>query len=122
MDYLTFVNDIEKIWTEQTNSKIAKTYSLNRSVLPALIKLHREWQYVYDEQSKDYDNLELELNHYKSNSDLKNNVELEKKLNELRKVVIELQDENEEYRKKVKNLEENNYNLRNSSIFKKLLG
>jgi len=122
MDYLTFVDDIEKIWTEQTNSKIAKTYSLNRSVLPALIKLHRDWQYVYNEQSKDYDTLELELNHYKSNADLKNIVNLEKKLKELKKVVIELQEENEEYRKKVKILEEKNFDLLNSSFIKKLVG
>jgi len=122
MDYLAFVDDIEKVWTEKDNSKIAQTYSLNRSVLPALIKLYREWRKSYDDLVNEADKLELELNHYKSNKDLFNNIELEKKLKELRKVVIELQKENEKYRKEVIFLKEDNYNLRNSSLFKKLVG
>lgn len=122
MDYLAFISDIEKVWTEKTNSKIAQTYSLNRSVLPALIKLHREWRKTFDDLENDVAKLELELNHYKSDKNLFNNVELEKKLKELKKVVIELQEENEKYCKEVKLLKEDNYTLRNSSIFKKLVG
>lgn len=122
MDYLTFVDDIEKIWTEKDNSKIAQTYSLNRSVLPALIKLHREWTYTFQQQSDDYDKLELELNHYKSNKDLFNNVELEKKLKELRKVVEELQEENYNLSKNNKILDDKFRELENSSLIKKILG
>jgi len=122
MDYLAFVSDIEKIWSESSNSKICKEYSLNRSVLPALIKLHREWKKVYDLEVSNYDELELELNHFKSNQNLVKTVELEKKISELRKVVDELQQENYELEKKVHKLSDCNFNLENKSILQKLLG
>lgn len=122
MDFLEFVDDIDKIWTPEDNSKIAQTYSLNRSVVPALIKLHREWKEAFDSRSEEVQKLELELNHFKSNQNLSNVVELEKKVKELKKVVIELQEEIEEYRKKIKHLKDENYTLRNSSFLKKLVG
>lgn len=122
MDYLSFVSDIEKVWTEKDNSKICQTYSLNRSVLPALINLYRDWEHVYNRLSEDYEKLDLELNHYRANKNNIDNVEKDKKIIELQKVVIELQEENEEYRKEVRNLKEDNYNLRNSSLLKKLVG
>ncbi len=122
MDYLTFIDDIEKIWTEKTNSKIAQTYSMNRSVLPALINLHRQWKDVFDLETSNYDKLELELNHYKSNQNLSTNVELEKKVRELRKIVEEIQEENYNLETKIKVLEKENFDLRHSSIFRKLVG
>jgi len=122
MDYLTFIDDIDKIWSEKTNSKICRDYSMNRSVLPALIKLHREWDNVFNLQTEELNKLDLELNHYKSNKDLFNNVELEKKLNELRNVVTELQEECYQKDKEIRVLKQENYNLHNSSIFKKLVG
>lgn len=122
MDYLTFIEDIQKIWTEKDNSKICRDYSLNRSVLPALLKLNKEWKIVFDDVCNEVDNLQLELNHYRSNKNNVDNVEKDKKIIELQKVVIELQNENEEYRKEVRNLKDDNYNLRNSSLFKKLVG
>jgi len=122
MDYLAFLDDIDKIWTEERNSKIARDYSMNRSVLPALIKLHREWTDVFNRQSEDYDALELELNFYKNNKDLVSNVELSKKIEELKNVVTELQEENYQYEKKIRVLEDENYHLKHKTLFQKLVG
>ena len=122
MDYLAFISDVEKIWTEKTNSKIAQTYSMNRSVLPALINLYREMDKIFNLQSNNVESLELELNHYKSNQNLSTNVELEKKVSELRKIVEEIQEENYNSETKIKVLEKENFDLRHSSIFRKLVG
>ena len=122
MDYLSFISEIDKIWTEQTNSKIAQKYSMNRSVLPALINLHRQWQKSFDLEVSNYDKLELELNHFKSNQNLSSNVELEKKNRELKKVVEEIQEKNYSLEKKIIVLQSQNSDLRNKSLFKKLVG
>jgi len=122
MDYLTFIDDIDKIWTEQNNSKICREYSMNRSVLPALIKLNREWNTVFNSQTEDLNKLDLELNHYKSSKDLSNYVELEKKLDDLNENIIELREENMKYRDEITILERKNSDLQNSSFLKKLVG
>lgn len=122
MDYLTFIDDIDKIWTEEKNSKLAQKYSMNRSVLPALINLHREWTSIFDSQSNKLSKLELELNHYKNNDNLVQNVELEKKVKELKKVVAELQEESYKNDKKIRILESQNSDLQNRTIFQKLVG
>jgi len=93
MDYLSFIQDISKIWTEKENAKISKKYSLNRAVLPALIHLNNEWQIVFDIECKNYDNLELELNHYKSNPNLVEQVELSKIIDNRDKVIFDNQKE-----------------------------
>jgi len=122
MDYLTFIDDIDKIWSEEDNSKICRDYSMNRSVLPALMKLHREWTYSFDQLSNERDEIELQLNHFKSDVDLSNYVNLQKELNDLRKELNDLKQDKEEYRKEIVILKQDNYNLRNSSIFKKIIG
>jgi len=122
MDYLAFISDIDEIWTEQTNSKIAQKYSMNRSVLPALINLHRQWKEFFDLETSNYNRLELELNHFKSNQNLSSNVELEKKNRELKKVVEEIQEENYNLEKKIRVLESKNNDLQNKSLFKKIVG
>jgi len=122
MDYLAFLDDIDKIWTEKSNSNISRDYSMNRSVLPALIKLHREWSVSFNLECKKYDALELELNYYKKNKDLVSNVELEKKLDELKNVVADLQEQNYQSDNTIRVLKDENYRLQHKTLFQKLVG
>ncbi len=64
--FLDFISKIDPLWTPQKNNQLAQEYSLNRSVLPALIKLNRLWQESYDDLSNDCNSFELSLNRYKS--------------------------------------------------------
>jgi len=122
MDYLSFIDEIDKIWNEKDNSKIAAHYSLSRSTLPALINLHREWKVSFQALNEERDILELELNHYKSDKDLSSLVDCEKSKSSLLEKVSILEDELYKRDDEIDRLKEELYRLQNSSIFKKIVG
>ena len=65
-DYFEFVNKISQVWKPENNRQLSLEYGLNKAVLPCLVKLNRSWSDTFDRVSNRCDDLELQLNHYKS--------------------------------------------------------
>ena len=124
-DYFEFVNKISQIWKPENNRQLSLEYGLNKAVLPSLVKLNRSWTDTFETVSNRCDDLELQLNHYKSqdidkliekNSFLSDELKkLKDRLKRYKDDIIELEQKN---RLLVDNIEKlSNQNTKKKSFF-----
>ena len=124
-DYFVFVNKISQIWKPENNRQLSLEYGLNKAVLPSLVKLNRSWTDTFETVSNRCDDLELQLNHYKSqdidkliekNSFLSDELKkLKDRLKRYKDDIIELEQKN---RLLVDNIEKlSNQNTKKKSFF-----
>lgn len=124
-DFLGFVDKISQVWKPENNRQLSLEYGLNKAVLPSLVKLNRSWNDIFDRVSNRCDDLELQLNHYKS-ADIDKLIEkntllsdelkkLKDRLKRYKDDIIELEQKN---RLLVDNIEElSNRNTKKKSFF-----
>lgn len=89
-DYLSFIGDISKQWNYKNNNEISYEFGLDKGTLPALIRLNREWQNLFNSVKQDKEETEVLLKKLSSELQVLKNTDYEQKVRDLQNQVLEL--------------------------------
>jgi uncharacterized protein (DUF342 family) len=89
-DYLSFIGDISKQWNYKNNNEISYEFGLDKGTLPALIRLNREWQNLFNSVKQDKEETEVLLKKLSSELQVLKNTDYEQLVRDLQNQVLEL--------------------------------
>lgn len=113
-DYISFLGDISKQWRKENNNEIAFEFGLDKSSLPSLIRLYREWEEVFNTISSEktaLDNkiklLTREIKELKESDLVKLNENLRLEIQSKNSQIYDLYSDIEDLRENVEYLQDN---------------
>lgn len=110
-DYFSFIKDISKQWKKENNSDIAFEFGLDKNVLPALVRLTRDFDITFNSISKTLEEKEKYIKKLLSDIEVLQNIDYETQISDLKNQIQDLKNQRDEAEEAFTNLREEMYEM-----------